>query len=423
MPQPTKIPRAFASSGDKNTIPDSTGSIGLASWSEGFPAITSTPFAQGGVAPKRADFNGIFNALSAATVWQQQGGIYAYDNATDYEIGNVVLYSGNLYKCITANGPSSAVKAPTDATVWDALITAFGGTFTGNIGFSQNSGRIFKSDNSGDLRFFAGTSYTNGASFSLTGKDSTGGGRFTSTANDGVNTIELIGKPDGTLTWDGKSLINNGQYSAMFFSQTSGSYTAPYTGVYKITLKGGGGGGGGRNTNRIYTGGSGGGEGATLIFYVTLTKNQPYSYTIGAGGSAGTDGTGDQTNGANGGNTSFTLSGTEIYQSNGGGGGRNSGNSAKPGGRGGDSYAAPTGAVCHFIPGAPGMPGAGISTGSNLTDFVFYAAMGGGSGGGCAISGQNAIYGGGGGGSAGASSTPPLAQNGGDGYILIEYAG
>lgn len=122
MPQPNKIPLAFAASGDKNTIPESTETTGLASWREGFPAITSAPFSEGGVAPKRADFNGIFNALSLATLWQQQGGFYAYDNATDYEVGNVVRYSGDLYKCLSANGPSSAVKAPTDATVWAKVI-------------------------------------------------------------------------------------------------------------------------------------------------------------------------------------------------------------------------------------------------------------------------------------------------------------
>lgn len=122
MPEPTKIPRPFADSGDKNSIPDSSGGLGFASWQEGFPSITGTPFAQGGVAPKRADFNGIFNALSAATVWNQQGGVYAYDATTDYEVGNVVLYSGDLYKCISANGPSSSIKDPTDTAIWAKVI-------------------------------------------------------------------------------------------------------------------------------------------------------------------------------------------------------------------------------------------------------------------------------------------------------------
>ena len=124
MPEPTKIPRPFADSGDKNSIPDSSGSIGFASWQEGFPAITSEPFASGGVAPKRADFNGVFNALSAAIFWNQQGGVYAYDNTTDYDVGNVVAYNGDLYQCLVANGPSSSVKAPSDTSIWAILANA-----------------------------------------------------------------------------------------------------------------------------------------------------------------------------------------------------------------------------------------------------------------------------------------------------------
>ena len=116
MPQPNKIPLAFAASGDKNIIPESTETTGLASWREGFPAITSAPFSEGGIAPKRADFNGIFNALSQAVMWMQQGGVYAYDSNTDYEAGNVVLDAGGLYVANAANGPSSAVVQPSSDT-------------------------------------------------------------------------------------------------------------------------------------------------------------------------------------------------------------------------------------------------------------------------------------------------------------------
>ena len=116
MPQPNKIPLAFAASGDKNAIPESTETTGLASWREGFPAITSAPFSEGGIAPKRADFNGIFNALSQAVMWMQQGGLYAYDVNTDYETGNVVLDAGGLYVANAANGPSSAVVQPSSDT-------------------------------------------------------------------------------------------------------------------------------------------------------------------------------------------------------------------------------------------------------------------------------------------------------------------
>ena len=257
----------------------------------------------------------------------------------------------------------------------------------------------------------------------------TDSGSFRLGAKNPNEYVILRGFPDGRLTWNESNVITEndpkslGTFNRMYFSQTSGNFIAPRTGVYRITLKGGGGGGGGRNTNHTYTGGSGGGEGGTLIFYVTLTKSQSYAYTIGAGGTAGSNGAGTQTDGGGGGATKFTVSGTVSYQSNGGSGGANSGNLTKPGGRGGSTYSVPSGAVCHFIPGAPGMPGAGVGSGASLTDYPFYAAMGGGNGGGCAASGQLATYGGGGAGSSGASGYPPAAQDGGNGYILIEYAG
>lgn len=220
MPEPTKIPRPFADSGDKNSIPDSSGGIGFASWQEGFPAITSEPFAQGGVAPKRADFNGIFNALSLATVWQQQGGVYAYDATTDYEVGNVVEYSGDLYKCITANGPSSTVKDPTDTTVWDAIATASGylplsgGRMTGTIVAITHPALSRQNDNS-YLTLCGGTAanVSNGAFMYLYGANSGQPGAFR--IYTGGTSHNLFGKSDGTLTWDGNELAPKPQISGV----------------------------------------------------------------------------------------------------------------------------------------------------------------------------------------------------------------
>lgn len=233
MPEPTKIPRPFADSGDKNSIPDSSGGLGFASWQEGFPAITGTPFAQGGVAPKRADFNGIFNALSAATVWAQQGGVYAYDATTDYEVGNVVEYNNDLYKCRTANGPSSSVKAPTDTTFWSKVMTAAdtaaaylplsGGTMTGNITFSGESPAIVVATTDSYIRI-NNSSYYGGASMYLNGKDrSTDAGTFSIIAYDGANRKVFAGGPDGTLTWDGKDVatIQTGTWTPILAGETT----------------------------------------------------------------------------------------------------------------------------------------------------------------------------------------------------------
>lgn len=220
MPQPNKIPLPFAASGDKNTIPENTETTGLASWRDGFPAITSAPFSEGGVAPKRADFNGIFNALSLATLWQQQGGFYAYDNTTDYEVGNVVEYNNDLYKCITANGPGSAVKDPTDATVWSKVMTAAdaaalylplsGGTMTGTI--EKSSGYVIKSTGTNNyLAILGGTggTATDGAQVIVHGPDHAESGAFILHAGNSNGYKRLIGKPDSTLTWDGKDVITS----------------------------------------------------------------------------------------------------------------------------------------------------------------------------------------------------------------------
>ncbi|WP_454695590.1 glycine-rich domain-containing protein [Achromobacter aegrifaciens] len=79
---PSKSSIPFAENGTKNTIPEASQSgvtPGLASFTDGFPPLTMTPLAAGGVPPYGADFNGILNFLSAAIRWSQAGGGYIYD--------------------------------------------------------------------------------------------------------------------------------------------------------------------------------------------------------------------------------------------------------------------------------------------------------------------------------------------------------
>ncbi|MDX3986179.1 MAG: hypothetical protein QHC88_13085 [Achromobacter sp.] len=87
---PTKSAVPFANSGTKNTIPVASQigiTPGLASFTDGFPPLTMTPLAAGGVPPYGADFNGILNFLSAGTRWSQAGGGYVYDAAFSTAIG------------------------------------------------------------------------------------------------------------------------------------------------------------------------------------------------------------------------------------------------------------------------------------------------------------------------------------------------
>lgn len=86
---------------------------------------------------------------------------------------------------------------------------------------------------------------------------------------------------------------------------TSGIYTAPVTGWYKITVKGGGAGGQGGGKSTAYrSGGTGGGEGGTSIAYEKMTAGSTATVVIGAGGAGGSTGEGV---GGDGGNSTVTV--------------------------------------------------------------------------------------------------------------------
>lgn len=129
MPEPSKIPAAWAWDGDINTIPATDPGNGLASWELGYPIETQTPISAGGVPPRRQDMNGALNWLSLYALWYQQGGLWQYDALVDYEIGNIIIENDSLYYCIAANGPNGTVKSPsadTAGTYWRALIYSTG---------------------------------------------------------------------------------------------------------------------------------------------------------------------------------------------------------------------------------------------------------------------------------------------------------
>ena len=75
MPEPSKIPQAWAADGDYNIIPTTNPGTGLCSWPLGFPTETQTPIAAGGTPPRRQDMNGALNWLSRHLLWTQQGGL------------------------------------------------------------------------------------------------------------------------------------------------------------------------------------------------------------------------------------------------------------------------------------------------------------------------------------------------------------
>ena len=100
---PGKLLLPFANAGAKNSVPVASqiGIVaGAASLTDGFPPLTRTPIASGGVPPSGLDMNGILYALSAALRWANAGGGYVYDgafaadaNVTGYPKGARILRS------------------------------------------------------------------------------------------------------------------------------------------------------------------------------------------------------------------------------------------------------------------------------------------------------------------------------------------
>lgn len=186
-----------------------------------------------------------------------------------------------------------------------------------------------------------------------------------------------------------------GAYNKKETFTTSGTFTAPVTGTYRITVKGGGGGGqGGYYTTNYAYGGHGGGEGGTTIAYEKMTVGQTASVVIGAGGSGGEA---QGYAGTDGGASSVTVN-SNTYT---GGGGRGDG----PGGTG-------------TIRGASG----GITIKSTVPSAggAQQGATGGGQGGGYYQT--SAVSGGGGQGGGGTLNLSSSAgYSGGDGFVWFEY--
>lgn len=125
---PGKLVLPFANSGAKNTIPVASqiGIVaGAASLTDGFPPLTRTPLAAGGVPPSGLDMNGILYELSAILRWANAGGGYVFDAtfATDpdvagYPKGARVLRSDGLgYWFNTVDGNETDPEANAVAAI------------------------------------------------------------------------------------------------------------------------------------------------------------------------------------------------------------------------------------------------------------------------------------------------------------------
>lgn len=128
---PLAIGTPIAVSGDKN-IPSQTASgTDTSSIAKGFLPITSEPLDDGGIAPERTDFNGMFYLATDQRVFLQNGGFITYSEDVVTSIGGypkdaILGYinpTGNFLfvKSLVENNAYNFVETPAyiDGTYWE----------------------------------------------------------------------------------------------------------------------------------------------------------------------------------------------------------------------------------------------------------------------------------------------------------------
>ena len=177
--EPSKWSTALGASADVNTLPQSTpAGTGLASLSGLFPQITQIPIDSGGIAPERADFNALFKLLGESIFFLMQGGKFSYSASYDYSVGNIVLYNGEVYRCIQAH--SAGTADPSNTAYWTKIIDA--ASLSSAISAAVGNGTITIQKNGVDVDSFTVNQSSN-KTINITVPAS-------STVNDGTLTIQ-----------------------------------------------------------------------------------------------------------------------------------------------------------------------------------------------------------------------------------------
>lgn len=437
---PKLLPVPFANSGSKQDIPVAS-QIGVeggrASYTDGFPPLTRTPIAAGGIPPFGTDFNGVLNDITSAIRWAQAGGGYGYDSTfssgvSGYPVGARLANStGDGYWLNTVDGntnnPETAAASP--LTGW-VPAESYGVTRITGIGGSSVTLTTLQA--SKERIELSGTLTANinliVPAWKKTWKivnNCTGNFTVTvkTTAGNGISVpagaaVDVYGDGNNVIaSYSAGSLINVQTFTS------SATYT-PTAGTNLIIVEGIGGGGAGGGAPVTLSGnvgfGCGGHAGAYGKAMFTISEiGASQTISIGSGGAASTGA------GGNGGNSTLGS----LITFGGGAGGPRVGNTAPPLIAGNGNPSAATSISANIIRGY----GQNSTVGFALSTAAIYSSAGASSSygsGGSSVNttgnGQSASGFGAGGSGACAqqnNATERLGGSGSPGFIIIyEYA-
>lgn len=219
LSQPKFLDIPFANSSNQRTdnIPnnDTTG-VGNASWEQGFPPETMIQIADGGVPPRGQDMNGILNQICKILQYVQTGTLFQYNsafanstNVNGYPKGALVLSTDKVTlwrntvegnKTNPDSGGAGWVNFLADLGLYLPLA---GGTMTGTIKVPRIAMNLY-SDTDELVIYGSSNNNTKGPCVALRGiSRGNDPGSFYIRSGDGDSNYVLLGKIDGTLTWNG----------------------------------------------------------------------------------------------------------------------------------------------------------------------------------------------------------------------------
>ncbi|ELB7041444.1 phage tail protein [Shigella dysenteriae] len=212
--KPRQLAVPFASTGDKNRIPDKatqqTRESGNAAYDSGFPPVTMTAVSAGGIPPHGKDFNGLMYDITAAIRFAQAGGLYTYNAGFAGAIG------GYAKGAILAGVATTAVWLNTTD---DNLTDPEGSDSAGWVNLLEDPKRIFlrQKNNLSDLQN-KGTARDNLQVYSKEQSDQRYVHREGDTLSGG-----LTFENDSTLAW-----IRNTDWAKIGFKNNADSDTDSY---------------------------------------------------------------------------------------------------------------------------------------------------------------------------------------------------
>lgn len=317
--RPVNLQVPFAVSGSKNTIPvpSQIGVVnGAASFTDGFPPLTMTPIAGGGVPPSGLDFNGIFNILSQHTAFMNAGGVYRFDATLaaavgGYPVGFVLQDDAGLNSYLNILAANSTNFNTTPASIGVSWIPYAGqaatqgaastvgatsgtadaiiGTFTPVLAVAVNGASLFVRASTANLTttptftpntgVIAPAIIVKGSNLALAPGDIAGAAHWLELQWDSVLTKWVLQNPaNGISSASGRHVMLVG----------SGNWTVP-VGITQIWVDAcaGGGGGGGAFNGANTAGGGGAGGVAVKSQLFSVTPGAVAAYSVGAGGVAG----------------------------------------------------------------------------------------------------------------------------------------